>query len=97
MTNRPAIRHIVFFSAKDKADVPRILEGLSELGKIPHSQVFEARENTQRDALSDDVDVVVYAEFASAADLAAYKADPIYQQAIVTVRPLREMRIAADI
>ncbi|MCY4337126.1 MAG: Dabb family protein [Litoreibacter sp.] len=95
--SRPAIRHIVFFSAKDRADLPKIVAGLEELGKIPHSKVFEVRENTQADALSSEVDVVVYAEFASAADLAAYKADPIYAQAIKVVRPLRELRIAADI
>ncbi|WP_298296916.1 Dabb family protein [uncultured Litoreibacter sp.] len=97
MPNRPAIRHIVFFSAKDKSDVPAIVAGLSELGNIPHSQVFEVRENTQSDALSGEVDVVVYAEFASAADMAAYKAHPIYAEAITVVRPLRELRIAADI
>ncbi len=97
MTKRPAIRHIVFFSARDKADIARIVAGLEQLGKIPHSEVFEVRRNTQSDALSGEVDVVVYAEFASADDLAAYKADPIYQAAIDAVRPLRELRIAADI
>jgi hypothetical protein len=97
VTNRPTIRHIVFFSAKDKADIPRIVEGLSMLGKIPHAQVFEVRENTQADALSSEVDVVVYAEFANQQDFAAYKAHQIYQDAIAVVRPLRELRIAADI
>lgn len=95
--SRPAIRHIVFFSAKDRADLPKIVAGLEELGKIPHSELFEVRQNTQADALSSEVDVVVYAEFASAEDLAAYKADPIYEQAIKVVRPLRELRMAADI
>lgn len=97
MTQRPAIRHIVFFSAKDKTDIPRIVAGLEQLGEIPHSQVFEVRRNTQSDALSDEVDVVVYAEFASADHLAKYKADPIYQASIEAVRPLRDLRIAADI
>ncbi|MBI6628575.1 Dabb family protein [Pontibaca salina] len=97
MTQRPAIRHIVFFSAKDKTDIPRIVAGLEQLGKIPYSKVFEVRRNTQSDALSNEVDVVVYAEFASAEDLAKYKADPIYQKSIETVRPLRDLRIAADI
>jgi hypothetical protein len=86
----------VFFSAKDKVDIPRIIAGLQILADIPHSQLFEVRENTQADALSSEVDVVVYAEFASAADLAAYKADPLYQVSIAAVRPLRDLRIAAD-
>lgn len=97
MTDRPGIRHIVFFSAKDKADIQAIVDGLSELAKIPHSQCFEVRRNMQSDALSGEVDVVVYAEFANASDMAAYKAHPIYEEAIRVVRPLRELRIAADI
>ena len=96
MTDRSSIRHTVFFSAKDKADIPKIVAGLSELGKIPHSDVFEVRENTQADTWSSEVDVVVYAEFANAAALAAYKADPIYAHAVTVVRPLRALRIAAD-
>ena len=97
MTSRPTLRHIVFFSARNKADIPRIVEGLSLLGRIPHSAHFEVRRNTQSDALSSEVDVVVYAEFDSAEAMAAYKADPIYQQSIDIVRPLRDLRIAADI
>ncbi len=97
VTQRPALRHIVFFSAKDKADIPAIVEGLSLLGQIPHSSFFEVRRNTQNDALSSEVDVVVYAEFDSAEAMARYKADPIYQKAIDIVRPLRDLRIAADI
>ncbi|MBU2358709.1 MAG: Dabb family protein [Alphaproteobacteria bacterium] len=93
---RQTIRHVVFFSARDKADVPRIIAGLTRLADIPHSTVFEVRENTRDDALSGEVDVVVYAEFADADALAAYKAHPIYQNSIDIVRPLRELRIAAD-
>jgi len=96
MSTRAFLRHIVFFSAKDKADIPRIVKGLSRLGDIPHASLFEVRENTHQDALSDDVDVIVYGEFADDAALAAYKAHPYYQDAIDVVRPLREIRIAAD-
>uniref|UniRef100_UPI004047B289 Dabb family protein n=1 Tax=Yoonia sp. TaxID=2212373 RepID=UPI004047B289 len=96
MTPRPGIRHIVFFSAKDKANIPKIVAGLQELGKIPHSDVFEVRENTKGDAWSGEVDVIVYAEFANNDALAAYKADPIYAHAITVVKPLRDLRIAAD-
>lgn len=96
MTTRPTLRHVVFFSAKDKADIPRIVEGLALLAGIPHSTSFEVRQNTQSDALSSEVDVIVYAEFASHEALAAYKADPLYEASIKAVRPLRDMRIAAD-
>lgn len=96
MTNRPPLRHVVFFSAKDKADIPRIVEGLQLLAGIPHSNVFEVRQNAQKDALSSEVDVIVYAEFESADALAAYKADPLYAASIKAVRPLRDMRVAAD-
>lgn len=96
MTHRPPLRHVVFFSAKDKANIPQIVAGLQILADIPHSTFFEVRQNTQSDALSSEVDVVVYAEFANDAALAAYKGDPLYQASIDAVRPLRDMRIAAD-
>ena len=96
MTTRPTLRHVVFFSAKDKADIPRIVAGLEMLAAIPHSRSFEVRQNTQSDALSSEVDVIVYAEFDSTAALAAYKADPLYTASIKAVRPLRDLRIAAD-
>ncbi|WP_179379419.1 Dabb family protein [Jannaschia marina] len=96
MPARPAIRHVVFFSARDAADIDRIVAGLSMLAEIPHSELFEVRRNTRADALSGEVDVVVYAEFASTEAMEAYKAHPIYQQSIDVVRPLRELRIAAD-
>ncbi|KIC51950.1 Dabb family protein [Tateyamaria sp. ANG-S1] len=96
MTARPNIRHVVFFSAKNKADLPRIIDGLSLLADIPHSEVFEVRQNTRDDAFSNEVDVVVYAEFASAEALSAYKAHPLYLKSIEVVRPLRDLRIAAD-
>ncbi|WP_298256608.1 Dabb family protein [uncultured Litoreibacter sp.] len=96
MSARPNIRHVVFFSAKEKTDVARIIEGLSLLGGIPDAEVFEVRKNTRDDALSGEVDVVVYAEFASQEALTAYKSHPLYAEAIDIVRPLRDLRIAAD-
>lgn len=77
-------------------DVRRIVDGLSLLKNIPHALVFEVVQNRRVDTLSGEVDVVVYAEFADDAALQAYKTHPIYQQAIDIVRPLRELRIAAD-
>lgn len=39
---------------------------------------------------------MVYGEFEDEAALAAYKAHPLYRQSIERVRPIREMRLAAD-
>lgn len=91
------IRHIVFFGARDPADRERIRDGLSTLKGIPSARRLEIAFNRRHDKLSGEVDVVVYGEFDSDADLDAYKAHPLYQRSIELVRPLRELRIAADI
>jgi hypothetical protein len=90
------IRHIVLFSARDKEDTRRIVEGLSLLTAIPHALRLEIAPNGKTDQLGNDIDVVVYGEFADAAALAAYKAHELYQESIRRVRPLRELRLAAD-
>ena len=90
------IRHIVFFTAKDSQDVNAICKGLELLGTIPHSQHFEVSRNSKVDQISNEVDVVVYAEFADADALSAYKAHPTYAEATRRVRPLRELRLSAD-
>ncbi|MEP9388238.1 Dabb family protein [Mesorhizobium sp. KR9-304] len=91
------IRHIVFFSAKRQEDVEAMRAGLTALGTIPHSSLFEVSLNSKVDPLSDEIDVVVYAEFPDEAALAAYKAHPTYAETTATVRPLRELRLSADI
>jgi len=90
------IRHIVFFNARDPADRDRIFDGLALLTQTPHASVIEVARNQKIDQLSNAVDIVVYAEFADDAALAAFKADPVYQRSIEQVRPLRELRMAAD-
>lgn len=91
------IRHIVFFSAKRSEDIEAIRDGLTMLRDIPFSQHFEVGRNLRRDQIAGtQVDVIVYAEFADEAALDAYKAHPIYEACIAKVRPLREVRIAAD-
>lgn len=90
------IRHIVFFTARDRKELDQIRKGLSILTEIPHALKLEIGENVKTDQLGTDVDLVVYGEFADEAALAAYKAHPNYQKSIDTVRPLREMRMAAD-
>jgi quinol monooxygenase YgiN len=90
------IRHIVFFSVRDHADLDRVRKGLSVLTSIGHATRLEIGENVKTDQLGTEVDLVVYGEFENAAALAAYKADPLYQRSIDLVRPLRELRMAAD-
>ena len=90
------IRHIVFFTARDPADLPQIIEGLKLLGTIPHVRHFEVAENARVDQIGNEVDVVVYGEFDDEAALAAYKAHPTYAEATRRVRPLRDRRFAAD-
>jgi hypothetical protein len=90
------IRHIVFFSVPDRADLDAARSGLSILTQIPHAQLLEIGANVKTDQLGTEVDLVVYGEFEDEEALAAYKAHPLYQASIDRVRPLREMRIAAD-
>lgn len=89
------IRHIVFFSAREE-NIERVRTGLMDLGRIPHSRFFEVALNSKVDPLSDEIDIVVYAEFADQAALAAYKAHPLYAATTAKVRPLRELRFSAD-
>ncbi|MGR3290508.1 MAG: Dabb family protein [Paracoccaceae bacterium] len=90
------IRHIVFFSAKNKGDLPKIIAGLRLLQSIPNTLKLEIEPNVLADSLSNEIDVVVYGEFTDQDALDAYKRHPTYQKAIEIVRPLREIRVAAD-
>lgn len=90
------IRHIVFFSVPDRGDLDAVRAGLSLLTGIAHARRLEIGENVKTDQLGTTVDLVVYGEFDDEAALAAYKADPLYQRSIDIVRPLRELRMAAD-
>lgn len=90
------IRHIVFFTVPDRADLDAVRAGLSLLTENPHARFVEIGTNLKTDQLGTDVDFVVYGEFDDEAALAAYKAHPLYQASIDRVRPLREMRLAAD-
>ncbi|MGY3591601.1 hypothetical protein ACVIGB_008816 [Bradyrhizobium sp. USDA 4341] len=90
------IRHIVLFSAIDATHIDEIIEGLAVLTTIPHARRLEIARNRKTDRFDNDIDVVVYAEFDNETELAAYKAHGLYQEAIRLVRPLRELRFAAD-
>jgi hypothetical protein len=101
----PVIRHLVFFTARDPADLPRMRATLATLATIPGVRGFEVGVNTRHDRIDaedrgleggDGVDLVVHAVFDDDAALAAYTAHPVYQRSVAVVRPLRETRIAVD-
>jgi len=90
------IRHIVFFSCRSIEDRDKIIEGLSLLTAIASAQAVEIALNSKIDQIENEMDIVVYAEFATRDDLKAYKEHPLYQASIEKVRPLRDKRIAID-
>ena len=90
------IRHIVMFSCKNASDRDTIFKGLSVLTGIPQASRLEVAYNEKVDQLGNDMDVVVYGEFASLEDFRAYKAHPLYEESIQRVRHLRDVRVAAD-
>ncbi len=92
----PLIRHIVFFSVPDKANLERVRSGLSILTEIPHARHLEIGTSVKSDLYDTSVDLIVYGEFDDEEALAAYRAHPLYQESIARVKPLRELRIAAD-
>lgn len=90
------IRHIVLFRARRSEDVEAIRTGLERLKEIPAAARLEVALNGRQDAWSNEIDVVVYGEFANAGALESYKAHPLYDEAVRLVRPLRDLRFAAD-
>ncbi|WP_437344267.1 Dabb family protein [Mesorhizobium marinum] len=53
--------------------------------------------NQHRDQSARPIEYAPYAEFADAAALAAYKAHPTYAETTARVRPMRELRLSADV
>ena len=86
----------MFFSVPRDEDLDAVRAGLSLLTGNPHAIRVEIGDCLKTDMFDRTVDLVVYAEFADEAALAAYRAHPIYQDSIDRVRPLRELRIAGD-
>jgi hypothetical protein len=60
------------------------------------SSHFEVGLNSIVDPFFDRIDFVVYAEFRDEHALAAFKADPLYDETTRKVCPLRELRFSAD-
>lgn len=91
------IRHIVFFTLRDRSELDDIIARLGRLGTIPGSTHFEVTPNLKADQIGNDIDIVVYGEFPSIAALKAYKQHPTYAETTNAVRPRRELRFAADV
>lgn len=91
------IRHIVLFSVKDAKDIDTVYSGLKMLESIKGNWTLSVTRNSKIDQIENEIDVVVYGEFPDEAALALYKSDPVYQEAIRVVRPLRDVRIAVDV
>lgn len=91
------IRHLVFFTARDPADLDTMRATFATLAAIPGVRGFEVGVNTRADARTDgEPDLVVHAVFDDADALEAYKAHPVYRRSVAVVRPLRELRIPVD-
>ena len=90
------LHHVVLFSAKKPEDAETIFQGLKILEGIPHSEKLVVTKNIKRDQISAEIDVVVFGLFKDKAQLADYKAHPLYQESIDRVRPLRDTRAVAD-
>ncbi len=90
------IRHIVFFTVPERANLAAVLQGLSILTGIPHARRLEIGTNIRADRFDGRIDVVVHGEFDDEQALAAYHSHPLYQQSIDRVKPLRGERFAAD-
>lgn len=91
------IRHIVFFSAKNPKDSEVIFAGLSLLKENPYCLYIEVGRNFKIDTVSENaVEFIVYGEFSNEEQLENFKKHSSYQASIDVVRPLRELRLAAD-
>lgn len=91
------IRHVVMFTARDAESAETVLKGLRLLEQNPHSLHLEVGRNLKSDEVEGPrPDFVVYGEFADEAQLRAFRAHPIWKKATETVRPLRQLRVAAD-
>lgn len=90
------IRHVVLFTLTSAANLEAARAGLERLAQIPHVRALEVATNLKRDRIDSSVDLVLHAVFDSVEALEAYHAHPLYQEATGLVRPLRDLRMAAD-
>lgn len=91
------LRHIVIFTIREKKDHDTVYEGLSILKGIPDCLHLEIGKNIRHDPVSQaSPEFIVYGEFESEEQLALFKGHELYEKSISIVRPLRDMRVAAD-
>lgn len=91
------IRHVVMFSIRRPEDAETVYRGLCLLKANPHAQHLEIARNMATDPIpQQQVDFIVYGEFTDEDALTAFKAHESYAASIAMVRPLRDLRIAAD-
>ncbi|WP_299438294.1 Dabb family protein [uncultured Rhodospira sp.] len=90
------IRHVVLFSLTSPEHLETARAGLERLATNPHARALEVSVNLKSDPIGNGVDLIVHAVFDDEAALEAYRRHPVYQEAIDIVRPLRDVRVAAD-
>jgi quinol monooxygenase YgiN len=91
------IRHIVFFSVTQKDQLATVEAALRQLATIPFADCLTVGRNMRIDKFSSEIDLVVYGEFKDQAALEAFHEHPVYKESVKVVRPMREIRVAADI
>lgn len=80
---RQSHRLIHRYTAKDKADIDQMIDGLSVLTAIPYARLVEVRSQPK------DRPTRQQYRFDSETEFAAYKAHDLYQETIKRVRPPR--------
>jgi hypothetical protein len=90
------IKHVVFFTARKVDDIDAVYDGLKILETIPCDGTVRIHRNLKIDQIENLVDVIVDCDFKDIKAMQDYKSHPTYQKSIDLVRPLRDMRIAAD-
>jgi heme-degrading monooxygenase HmoA len=90
------IRHIVFFTCIE-ANKVAVFQELKTLETIQGNWTLQVTENLKIDQFANDIDFVVYGEFPDEQAIKKFKSSPIYNEATKNVRPLRDLRFAADV
>jgi quinol monooxygenase YgiN len=90
------LKHVVFFSAKDESSKDTVFKGLKMLEGYKDNASITIYRNEKIDQIANDIDFIVYGEFKDEQSLQNYKTSDLYKQATQSVRPHRDIRIAAD-
>ncbi|WP_158089487.1 Dabb family protein [Magnetofaba australis] len=95
------IHHYVFWEIQGEgeekiANVRTIKHALESMGHIPGVLSLEVSLNAKVDALSKEIDLMLYTTHVDWADLEAYQAHSEHKKVIEIVRPRRKNRWAVD-